>query len=96
MLSINKQGSLLLDCEAQVENLLATCFENYKSIDGLSPSGLGDLHCPIPEFATPGLLPAVQIYTLLHDILSQEAQSLLRKYLQARNRFTTKKLTKNK
>lgn len=81
---LNRQeGSLLLDCEAQVERLLATAFENYKSLDELSPTGLGDLYVPIPESAAPALVPAVQIYNLLHDILCLEAQNLLTKYLQA-------------
>ncbi|CAA6670133.1 unnamed protein product [Spirodela intermedia] len=67
--SLNRQEkSLLLECEAQVENLLATTFKNYKSLDDLSPTGLADT--------------SVQLYTLLHDILSQEGQSMLRKYLQ--------------
>jgi len=81
---LNRQeGSLLLDCEAQVERLLATAFENYKSLDEFSPTGLGDLHVPIPESAAPALVPAVQIYNLLHDILCPEAQNLLTKYLQS-------------
>lgn len=76
------QKSLLLECEAQVENLLATTFKNYKSLDDLSPSGLAETCRPPSEASPQALAPAVQLYTLLHDILSQEGQSMLRKYLQ--------------
>lgn len=62
--------------------LLATTFENYKSLDDLSPTGLTDMFDPILESAAPALIPAVQIFTLLHDILSHEAQNILRNYLQ--------------
>ncbi|XP_042490199.1 uncharacterized protein LOC122070153 isoform X3 [Macadamia integrifolia] len=77
-----QEKSILLDCETQVENLLANVFENYKSLDELSPTGLADLFGPIPECAAPALVPAVKVYTLLHDILAQEAQTTLRNYLQ--------------
>ncbi|KAJ4980949.1 hypothetical protein NE237_031786 [Protea cynaroides] len=77
-----QEKSILLDCETQVENLLANVFENYKSLDEISPTGLADLFAPIPVCAAPALVPAVKVYTLLHDILSQEAQTILRNYLQ--------------
>ncbi|KAF9589946.1 hypothetical protein IFM89_029562 [Coptis chinensis] len=76
-----QEKSILLDCETQVENLLAKVFENYKSLDELSPTGLTDLFGPIPEAAAPALGPAVQVYTLIHDILAPEAQNILRNYL---------------
>ncbi|XP_043698706.1 uncharacterized protein LOC122649572 isoform X2 [Telopea speciosissima] len=77
-----QEKSILLDCETQVENLLANVFENYKSLDELTPTGLADLFGPILECAAPALVPAVTVYTLLHDILAQEAQTILRNYLQ--------------
>lgn len=73
---------MLLDCETQVESLLANVFENYKSLDEISSTGLSDTFGPPPESAAPALLPAVQVYTLIHDILAQEAQTMLRNYLQ--------------
>lgn len=76
------QKSLLLDCETEIEGLLATVFENYKSLDESCPTGLADMSAPIPETAAPALAPAVQIYTLLHDILAQDAQMTLRNYIQ--------------
>lgn len=77
-----QEKSLLLDCETEIEGLLATVFENYKSLDESCPTGLADMSAPIPEMAGPALSPAVQIYTLLHDILAQDAQMTLRNYIQ--------------
>lgn len=74
---------MLLDCETQIESLLETVFENYKSLDENSPTGLADLFGgPTQESVAPALAPAVQVYCLLHDILSQEGQTTLRNYLQ--------------
>eukprot|EP01018_Ginkgo_biloba_P025795 Gb_04081 [translate_table: standard] len=81
--TLNRQEKRMLsDSEDQMEQLLATVFQNYKSLDELSPSGLVDIFGPATGIAAPALAPAVQIYTLLHDILSPEAQATLRNYLQ--------------
>ncbi|KAL4588872.1 hypothetical protein LXL04_001769 [Taraxacum kok-saghyz] len=85
------QKSLLLDCETQMESLLALCFQNYKSLDENSSSGLSDILTPIPETASPALAPAVQLYTLIHDILSPDGQALLTNYLQAAARKRCRK-----
>ncbi|KAK3010058.1 hypothetical protein RJ639_012648 [Escallonia herrerae] len=77
-----QEKSILLNCEAQVSSLLANVFENYKSLDENSAAGLADILDPIPQAAGPALAPAVQVFTLLHDILSQDAQIVLRNYLQ--------------
>ncbi|GAV68420.1 hypothetical protein CFOL_v3_11923 [Cephalotus follicularis] len=77
-----QERSMLLDCETQIESLLANVFENYKLLDENSPTGLADLFGPMKESAAPALAPAVQVYTLLHDILSEDAQTMLRNYLQ--------------
>ncbi|KAL5729754.1 hypothetical protein ACHQM5_002657 [Ranunculus cassubicifolius] len=77
-----QEKSILLDCEIEVENLLGKVFENYKSLDELSPTGLTEVISSIPDSAPPALVPAVQVYTLLHDILAPEAQASLRNYLQ--------------
>jgi len=76
------QKSILLECETQVESLLANVFENYKSLDELSPTGMSDSLTTIPDAAPPALAPAVQLYCLLHDILAQDGQTILQKYLQ--------------
>lgn len=81
------QKSILLDCETQIESLLANVFENYKSLDEESPTGIRDLFGPIQESAAPALAPAVQVYTLLHDILTLDAQTMLRNYLQVHLNF---------
>lgn len=78
---VDSQKSILLDCETQVERLLAEAFQNYKSLDDNSPTGLADTSAPTSETASPALAPAVQLYTLLHDILAQDAQTMLRNYL---------------
>ncbi|GAB4859291.1 hypothetical protein Ancab_010753 [Ancistrocladus abbreviatus] len=89
---LNRQEkSILLDCEARIEGLLANVFENYKSLDELSPMGFSDKLTPIPVSATPALAPAVQVYTLLHDILTQDAQMILQNYLQTAARKRCRK-----
>ncbi|XP_024318268.1 uncharacterized protein LOC100844890 isoform X2 [Brachypodium distachyon] len=77
-----QERSILLDCEDRINSLLGVVFENYKSLDEHSPTGLSDLFGPIADCAAPALAPAVQIFSVLHDILSNEAQNLLRNYLQ--------------
>ena len=72
----------MLECEAQVENLLAVTFKNYKLLDDKFPTGLADSSQRSLDAAPSALAPAVQLYALLHDILSQEGQSTLKKYLQ--------------
>lgn len=76
------QKTILLDCETRVESLLADVFENYKSLDENSPTGLADISAPIPETAASALASAVHVYTLLHDILAQDSQTILKNYLQ--------------
>ncbi|KAJ6835829.1 uncharacterized protein M6B38_329840 [Iris pallida] len=76
-----QERSILLDCEDQIKSLLETTFQNYKSLDELSPTGLTDLFGPIQDSAAPALAPAVQIFTILNDILSQEGQNILVNHL---------------
>lgn len=77
-----QERNMLLDCETQIESLLGNVFENYKSLDENSPTGLADHLGPTINSAAPALAPAVQVYTLLHDVLSIDAQTILRNYLQ--------------
>nr|XP_043624942.1 uncharacterized protein LOC122596431 [Erigeron canadensis] len=86
-----QEKSLLMDCETQVESLLALAFQNYKSLDEKSSTGLSDTSSPIPESAAPALAPAVQLYTLVHDILSPDGQALMTNYLQAAARKRCRK-----
>lgn len=75
----------MLNCEDRIKSLLASVFENYKSLDEHSTTGMSDLFGPISDCAAPALAPAVQIFSVLHDILSKEAQDILRNYLQVRH-----------
>ncbi|KAL2652043.1 hypothetical protein R1flu_020171 [Riccia fluitans] len=86
IVKIRDEGSLdrqekriLADVEEQVSQLLALVFENYKSLDETSPTGMTDTF-PAVGAAAPALVPAVQIFTLLHDILTIDAQTTLRNY----------------
>ncbi|KAF8105660.1 hypothetical protein N665_0157s0225 [Sinapis alba] len=76
-----QEKSILMDCEIEIEKLLANVFENYKSLDENCPSGLADISGPVQESASTALAPAVQIFCLLHDILSPEGQEVLKNYL---------------
>ncbi|XP_057440849.1 uncharacterized protein LOC130732865 [Lotus japonicus] len=86
-----QERSILSDCETQIERLLATVFENYKSLDENSPTGLTDHFGPASDLAAPALDPAVQVYNSLHDILSLDAQTILRNYLQTAARKRCRK-----
>ncbi|KAG5064865.1 hypothetical protein JHK85_006048 [Glycine max] len=86
-----QERSILSDCETQIESLLATVFENYKSLDENSPTGLTDHFGSGFDSAAPALDPAVQVYTSLHDILSLDAQTILRNYLQTAARKRCRK-----
>nr|VDC68299.1 unnamed protein product [Brassica rapa] len=76
-----QEKSILMDCEIEIEKLLANVFENYKSLDESCPSGLAHISRPVQESASTALAPAVQIFCLLHDILSPEGQEILKNYL---------------
>ncbi|XP_024364609.1 uncharacterized protein [Physcomitrium patens] len=80
--SLNRQEKrILVEVEEHVEQLLALVFENYKSLDEASTSGLAEAFTLATGSVSPALIPAVQLFTLMHDILSAEAQSTLRKYI---------------
>jgi len=80
---------MLSESEDQLERLLAKNFENYKSLDESSPSGLVDMFGPVAGVAAPEIVPAVQVYTLIHDILSPETPTTLRNYLQIAENIVT-------
>lgn len=65
-----------------IDQILTLVFENYKSLDESSPSGMVDVFGPATGVAAPVLAPALKLYKLLHDILSPEAQSKLCRYFQ--------------
>ena len=74
------QKRILVEVEEQLQQLLASVFENYKGLDEVSISGLAETFTEAMGSVAPALVPAVQLFTLTHDILSVEAQSTLRNY----------------
>ena len=78
---------MLGDVSDQIEQTIAVVFENYKSLDESSPSGVADVFTPATGFAASALIPALKLYKLLHDILSSEAQLKLCRYFQVLNAY---------
>lgn len=70
------------DVKDQTEDILALVFENHKSLDESSPSGMIDIFRPASGFVASALAPAVKLFTLLHDISSLEAKLKLCRYFQ--------------
>ncbi|KAI5324766.1 hypothetical protein L3X38_033839 [Prunus dulcis] len=77
-----QENCMLAKIEDQVKKTLASVFENYKSLEESSLSGMVDCFRPASGTAAPALAPAVQLYSLLYDILSPEAQWKLFKFFQ--------------
>ncbi|ONI02411.1 hypothetical protein PRUPE_6G196800 [Prunus persica] len=77
-----QENCMLAKIEDQVKKTLASVFENYKSLEESSLSGMVDCFRPASGTAAPALAPAVQLYSLLYDILSPEAQLKLLKFFQ--------------
>lgn len=76
------QNRILGETKDQIEQIFSLVFENYKSLDESLPSGIMEVFKPATGLAAPALEPAVKLYTLLHDILSPEAQTALCHYFQ--------------
>ena len=57
-------------------------FENYKSLNESLQSGLVEDFRPPTGLAACALEPAIKLYSLLHDVLSPEAQLRLCGYFQ--------------
>eukprot|EP00850_Spirogloea_muscicola_P008528 SM000045S16273 [mRNA] locus=s45:674261:679828:+ [translate_table: standard] len=85
--SLTRQETrILADVVEQVNLLLATTFESYKSLDEASPSGIAPVFQPATETAAPALAPAVEIFTLLNDVLSPAVQATFRAFFQRASR----------
>ncbi|XP_023535679.1 uncharacterized protein LOC111797041 isoform X1 [Cucurbita pepo subsp. pepo] len=78
----HQENRILGETRDQIEQILALVFENYKSLDEAALSGLMEVYRPATGVAAPAIEPAVKLYTLLHDILSPEAQTSLCHYFQ--------------
>lgn len=79
----HQENRILGEVEEQIEQTLAMVFENYKSLDESIPSGLAEDFRPPTGLAAAALEPAIKLYSLLHDVLSPEAQLRLCGYFQA-------------
>ncbi|KAF4350413.1 hypothetical protein F8388_004661 [Cannabis sativa] len=79
----HQEKRILGDVEDQTKGILALVFENYKSLDESSTSGMMDIFRQANGLVAPALAPAVKLYTLMHDILSPEAQLKFCRYFQA-------------
>ncbi|XP_051126770.1 uncharacterized protein LOC127248464 isoform X2 [Andrographis paniculata] len=78
----HQEARLLGEVSDEVEQMVTLVFENYKSLDESSPSGMLDEFGPATGEPAPALVPAFKLYELLHDILSPEVQSRLCRYFQ--------------
>ncbi|TYH72274.1 hypothetical protein ES332_D05G242800v1 [Gossypium tomentosum] len=79
----HQENRILGETKDQIEQILSLVFENYKSLDESSLSGIMDVFKPATGLAAPALEPAVKLYSLLYDVLSPEAQKNLCHYFQA-------------
>uniref|UniRef100_A0A2P2IK55 Uncharacterized protein n=1 Tax=Rhizophora mucronata TaxID=61149 RepID=A0A2P2IK55_RHIMU len=79
----HQENRILGEVEDQVEQILALVFENYKSLDESSLSGVMEVFAPASGLPAPAFAPAVKLYSLIHDILSPEAQLKLTRHFQA-------------
>ncbi|KAF2284718.1 hypothetical protein GH714_029526 [Hevea brasiliensis] len=82
---IKARGDKSLTRQEIVKHKLRVCWQTFSRTTSLWMklyTGLADLFGPVQESAAPALAPAVEVYAFLHDILSQDAQTMLRNYLQ--------------
>ncbi|KAG0497619.1 hypothetical protein HPP92_002310 [Vanilla planifolia] len=78
----HQENRILGEIREQIEEILSLVFENYKSLDESSPSGLVEDFEPANGNPSPTLAYGVKLYTLVHDILSPEAQLKLCSYFE--------------
>ncbi|XP_039032056.1 uncharacterized protein LOC120166977 [Hibiscus syriacus] len=79
----HQENRILGEVEDQVQQILIEIFENYKSLDESSPSGMMSVYKAATGAPAPALVPAIKLYNLLHDILTPEIQQKLCGYFQA-------------
>ncbi|KAE9615218.1 hypothetical protein Lalb_Chr04g0252951 [Lupinus albus] len=78
----HQENRILGETKDQIEQLLSLAFENYKSLDESSFSGITEVFKLSSGHAAPALEPAVKLYKLLHDILFPETQTAFCHYFQ--------------
>jgi hypothetical protein len=76
------QNRMLGVIKDKVQKIITLVFENYKSLDESLPSGMMDVLKPATGMVAPVLVSALKLYSLLHDILTPEAQLKLCRYFQ--------------
>ncbi|XAR73471.1 hypothetical protein NMG60_11007444 [Bertholletia excelsa] len=98
----HQENRMLGDVRDHLEEILALVFENYKSLDESSLSGMADIIKPPTGVAALALNPALELYYLMHDPLTPEAQLKLCRYFQTaakkrsrRNLLETDEFIKN-
>ncbi|KAF8086211.1 hypothetical protein N665_0632s0031 [Sinapis alba] len=79
----HQENRILNEMKCKIEEILKLVFENYKSLDESSFSGMNHVFSSATGVPAPALAPAIKVYMLLHDILSPEDQSNLCHYFQA-------------
>ncbi|KAG8499306.1 hypothetical protein CXB51_005812 [Gossypium anomalum] len=79
----HQENRIFGETKDQIKQILSLVFENYKSLDESSFSGIMDVFEPATGLVAPALEPAIKLYMLLHDVLSPEAQTNLCHYFQA-------------
>ncbi|KAF5185958.1 pesticidal crystal cry8Ba protein [Thalictrum thalictroides] len=88
----HQENRILGEIKDQTEKILALVFENYKSLDESLFSGMMDVFRPATGSPAPALVPAIKLYTSLHDILSPEAQLKLCSYFQVAAKKRSRRL----
>ncbi|XP_074560041.1 uncharacterized protein LOC141816107 isoform X1 [Curcuma longa] len=78
----HQENRILGEIEEQIEQILAIVFENYKSLDESLPSGISEGFRHATGSPALALVPAMKLFTLLHDILTPEAQLKLCSHFQ--------------
>ncbi|KAG6474431.1 hypothetical protein ZIOFF_068366 [Zingiber officinale] len=78
----HQENRILGEIEEQIEQILAIVFENYKSLDESLPSGISEVFRHTTGSPALALVPAMKLFTLLHDILTPEAQLKLCSHFQ--------------
>ncbi|EOA22210.1 hypothetical protein CARUB_v10002794mg [Capsella rubella] len=87
----HQEDRLLGEIDEQVQQILALTFENYKSLDETSFSGIKDVFEPPTGIPAPAIAPAIKLYGLLNDVLNPEAQLRLCRYFQAASKKRSKR-----
>lgn len=78
----HQENRILGEVSDNIEQIITMVFENYKSLDESSLSGIADTFTLATGSVAPALAPALDLYKLLNDILSSEAQLKLCRYFQ--------------